>query len=229
MRVHGLTGPHLSAGTVRVVSRRTAAGDVLVTLRAVADCRSLASLNVPGGRYLLVARLTDGGRSVARARLRASSAQTDWGAAVRQDCWQRVAAGGIEVAGVVAEPVPTARSVQLAVRLTSTLATDVQVGAVDVADVSTLEGADTGTLPAGGTLVLRVRRPVGDCPPSSPGGGPHGPLAVDVLQWSVGPVGVDAAATFLTAVPSAVAETVQDAVRRFCGRDIAIGVTPARR
>ena len=217
LRVDGLTGPHLLGSSVRTESRPTARDSSLVTVSAVADCRSPSSLAAPSGRYVLVGRLTGLDGTTTRTRRRVPTSTVDWAAAVRQDCWQRVAARGVAVDDVTATPDPDGRGIGLVVRLTSSLSMAVRVGAVDVADVSTLEAAESGTLPAGGSLVLHVRLPIRDCR--------AGTLLDDsfgiagrpaVLPWSVGPVGGDAAATFVLALPGATTGVVGEARHRFC-------------
>jgi hypothetical protein len=218
LQVSGLAGPYLLGSSVRARSRPTTGDSTLVTVSAVADCRSPASLAARTRRYLLVGRLTrlDGTTTPVRRRVPVST--VDWSAAVRQDCWQRAAARDVAVDDVVTAPDPTAQGIRLTVRLRSSLAMAVRVGAVDVADVSTLEAAEAGTLPAGGSLALHVRQQVRDCR--------AGPLSDSVLEstsagagllWSVGPVGRDAAATFVTVLPAAVTSAVRKAELRFCG------------
>jgi hypothetical protein len=215
LHLRGLTGPYLLSSSVRASTRSASGGASLVTLRAVADCRSPASLGAPTGRYVVVGRLTRFGFTSTRFRSPVPTSPVNWAAAVRQDCWQRVAARGVAVADVVAAPDPTWSGVLLAVHLASSLDMDVRVGAVDVADVSTLEAAETGILPAGGSLVLHVRQPVRHCGAVSlrdlarAGSGPG-------LPWSVGPVDGDAAATFVTMLAKHVTSAIRKSVDRFC-------------
>jgi hypothetical protein len=133
----------------------------------------------------------------------------DWAAAIRQDCWQRVAAAAVTVVGIGAVQHPLGPDVLLDVRLASTLDRDVEVAAIDVADVSTIESADSGLLPAGGSRVVRVRLPVPDCAlgPSPVGSG---------LLWSIGQVGDDTAATFVTPLPAAADAAVLAAAQDRC-------------
>lgn len=204
-----VTGPHLLGSGEWVRSATEPGGSQVVTVSAVADCRSPSALDPAGARYPVMVRTTglDGPSAPSRPRVPASP--VDWAAAIRQDCWQRVAAAGIRVDGVVAAPHQVGRDVLLDVRLTSALDRDVEVAAVDVADVSTIEPADSGLLPAGGSRVVRVRLPVQDCAlgPRPVGSG---------LLWSVGEVGEDAAATFVTAESSAAAAAVLRAVQDRC-------------
>ena len=120
-----------------------------------------------------------------------------------------MAAAGVRVDGIVAAQHPLGRDVLLDVRLASTLDRDVKVAAVDVADVSTIESADSGLLPAGGSRVVQVRLPVPDCAlgPRPVGSG---------LLWSIGEVGDDAAATFVTALPPAADAAVLAAAQDRC-------------
>jgi hypothetical protein len=184
-------------------------GSQVVTVSAVAECRSPSALDPAGARYPVMVRTTGGDGTSARSRPRVPASLVDWAAAIRQDCWQRVAAAGVRVDGVVAAPHQVGRDVLLDVRLTSALDRDVEVAAVDVADVSTIEPADSGLLPAGGSRVVRVRLPVQDCAL-----GPR--LVGSGLLWSVGEVGEDAAATFVTALSSAADAAVLTAVQDRC-------------
>jgi hypothetical protein len=217
LRIDGLSGPYLLGSSVRTSRGSTARDSGRVTVSAVADCRSPSSLEAPAGGYLLEGRLTRLDGTTTRVRRRVATSTVDWSAAVRQDCWQRVAARGVAIDHVVAAPDPSGLGIRLVVRLTSSLVMAVRVGAVDVADVSTLEAAESGTLPPGGSLVLHVRLPIRDCR--------RGPLLDDPLgaagrpalrQWSVGPVGGDAAATFVTGVPDGMTDAVGAARRRLC-------------
>jgi hypothetical protein len=227
VRVLKVTGPFLRGADVRVSgrARNTAAdqsGSEVVTVSGVADCRSLSALDAGGARYPVTVRTTGLDGTAARGRPGVPPSLVDWAAAVRQDCWQRVAAAGVKVTGLVATPHRAGRDVLLDVRLTSSLERDVEVAAVDVADVSTIEPADSGTLPAGGSRVVRVRLPLPEC---SLGLRP----AVGELLWSVGEVGEDAAATFVTALPSTADAAVLVATQESCSPPgTTITVTDAR-
>lgn len=204
-----VTGPHLLGSGVRARSATEPDGSQVVTVSAVADCRSPSALDPGGARYPVTVRTTGLDGPPARSRPRVPTSLVDWAAAIRQDCWQRVAAAGVTVDGVVVAPHQVGRDVLLDVRLTSALDRDVEVGAVDVADVSTIEPADAGLLPARGSRVVRVRLPVQDCAlePRPVGSG---------LLWSVGEVGEDAAATFVTALSSAADAVVMTAAQDRC-------------
>jgi hypothetical protein len=192
----GVSGPHLRGSEVRVRSAPAPDGSQIVTVAAVADCRSPSALEEATARYPVRVRRIGLDGTSARSLLRDPANFVDWAAAIRQDCWQRVAAAGVRVVGIVAGQQPLGRDALLDVRLASTLDRDVEVTAVDVADVSRIEPADSGVLPAGGARVVRVRLPVPDCAlgPRPVGSG---------LLWSIGEVGDDAAATFVTALPPA--------------------------
>lgn len=204
-----VTGPHLLGSGLWVRSDAAPGGSQVVTVSVVADCRSRSALDPADARYPVTVRTTGLDGSSAGSRARVPASLVDWAAAIRQDCWQRVAAAGVRVDGVAAAPHQVGRDVLLDVRLTSALDRDVEVAAVDVADVSTIEPADSGLLPAGGTRVVRVRLPVQDCAlePRLVGSG---------LLWSVGEVDEDAAATFVTALSPAADAAVLTAVQDRC-------------
>jgi hypothetical protein len=191
------------------VRSATEPGGQVVTVSAVADCRSPSALDQAIARYLVIVRTTGLDGASARSLVRVPGSTVDWAAAIRQDCWQRVAAAGVEVDGIVAAQHPLGRDVLLEVRLASTLGRDVEVAAVDVADVSTIESADSGLLPAGGSRVVRVRLPVPDC---ALGPRPVGPG----LVWSIGEVGDAAAATFVTGLRPAADAVVRTAAQNRC-------------
>jgi hypothetical protein len=205
----GVTGPHLRDSEVRVRATAEASGSEIVTVSAVADCRSPSALDESIARYPVRVRTTGLDGTSARSLFRVPASLVDWAAAIRQDCWQRVAAAGVRVDGIVATQHLLGQDVLLDVRLASTLDRDVQVAAVDVADVSTIEPADSGLLPAGGSRVVRVRLPVPDCAlgPRPVGSG---------LLWSIGGLGDDAAATFVTALPPAADAAVLAAAQDRC-------------
>lgn len=205
----GVTGPHLRASEVRARSATEPGGSQVVTVSAVADCRSPSALDQQTARYPVTVRTTGLDGTSARSLLRVPASLVDWAAAIRQDCWQRVAAAGVRVVGIDAAQHPFGRDVLLQVRLASTLGRDVAVAAVDVADVSTIEPADSGLLPAGGSNVVRVRLPMPDCALGSR------PVGAGLL-WSIGEVGKDAAATFVTALPPAADAAVRAAAQNRC-------------
>jgi len=97
--------------------------------------------------------------------------------------------------------------VQLAVRLTSAMPTAVQVRAVDIADVSTVDAADSRVLLPGVPRVVHVRVPVRDCAV---------PPAPQDLTWVVGPPRGDPAATFATPLDPADQRSVTVAAERAC-------------
>ena len=201
----GVTGPYLRGSEVRVRSETEPSGSQVVTVSAVADCRSPSALDQAIGGYPVMVRTTGLDGTSVRSRFRVPASLVDWAAAIRQDCWQRAAAAGVRVERITAAQRPLGRDVLLDVRLASTLDRDVEVAAVDVADVSTIEPADSGLLPAGGSRVVRVRLPVPDCA-----------LADSRLLWSIGAVGDDAAATFVTALPPGADATVRTAAQNRC-------------
>jgi hypothetical protein len=205
----GVTGPHLRASEVRARSATEPGGSQVVTVSAVADCRSPSALDEQTARFPVMVRTTGLDGTSAHNLLRVPASLVDWAAAIRQDCWQRVAAAGVRVLGIVVAQHPFGRDVLLDVRLASTLDRDVEVAAVDVADVSTLEPADSGLLPAGGSNVVRVRLPVPSC---SLGPRPVG----SGLLWSIGEVGDEAAATFVTALPPATDAAARAAAENLC-------------
>jgi hypothetical protein len=107
----------------------------------------------------------------------------------------------------------------LEVSLRSTLAQDVELRVVDIADVATVDAADAGVLPAGSTRAFRVRLPVGDC--AAPG--------LPALQWSVGPVGADPVTVLSTPLDPAPRAGVDAALRRACTPpDTTVTVSAAR-
>jgi hypothetical protein len=209
VRLLGVTGRHLRASEVRTRSATEPAGSQVVTVSAVADCRSPSALDEAVARYPVTVRTTGLDGTSARSLLRVPASSVDWAAAIRQDCWQRVAAAGVRVDSIVAEEHPLGRDVLLEVRLASTLGRDVEVAAVDVADVSTIESADSGLLPAGGSRLVRVRLPMRDC---ALGTRPVG----SGLLWSIGEVGDAAAATFVTGLPPAADAAVRTAAQNRC-------------
>ena len=207
VEVLAVTGPHLREG-MRVRSATGRGGSQVVTVSAVVDCRSPSALDAASARYAVMVRTTGLDGTSTRSRLPVPGSD-DWTAAIRQDCWQRVAAAMVRVDSVVAAPGPVGRDALLDVRLTSTLDRDVKVAAVDVADVSTIEPADSGLLPARGSRLIRVRLQVPDCALR--------PREFDSeLMWSVGGVGEDAAAIFVTALPPSAAAAVVAAARDQC-------------
>ncbi|MDQ1627118.1 MAG: hypothetical protein QOI54_862 [Actinomycetota bacterium] len=231
--VTGVTGPFVGSSEVRRASRR--GGATVFTVSATPDCRSAASLDARGGRYLVVTTRTGTDGRPARARVRLPGSRVDWAAAIRAACWQQLAGHGIEVAAVRAAPDRASRRVVLAVSLHSSLPRDVQVGAIDVADVATLSAADAGILQAGSDAVLHVRWPIEDC--ASPALPPTAYAAdedavdrpVATLAWSVGPAGKDPAALTVTVLSATQLATVRHAVAGVCAPPgTSVRVTAAR-
>jgi hypothetical protein len=170
------------------------------------DCRQVG-LERPPGPYLLAVTRTDvDGRRV-RGQVPDGDSRADWAAAVQQTCWQAAAGTGITVVGVEAVTRPGDTVVDLAVMLRSSLPQDVQVRAVDVADVATLDAADVAVLGREQGRTLHVRVPVTDC--GVPG------LAT-ALRWSVGPVGGDPVIVLTTALGAGDRAEVEAALRRAC-------------
>lgn len=209
--VDRVTGPFFAA------ARDPGGPASVVTVSAVASCADPASLDTTSGPHRVELTVTgvDGRRSH-RSVLVAPS-PVDWAAAVRQDCWQRTAARGIEVVGVQARG-PGTRQLLLTVRLRNTLPRPVQLWAVDIADVDTIDAADTGVLEPGASRAFTVRLPVADCAV------PVLPLPVDRvgtddgadLVWSVGPAGGDPAALFVTRLPAGRLAVLRGALLRAC-------------
>jgi hypothetical protein len=219
--VTGVTGPFVGSSEVRRASRRGSA--TVFTVSATPDCRNAASLDARGGRYLVVTTHTGPDGRPARARVLLPGSRVDWAAAIRAACWEQLAGQGIEVAAVRAAPDRASRRVVLAVSLRSSLPRDVEVGAIDVANVATLSAADAGILHSGSDAVLHVRWPIEDC--ASPALPPTAYVAADedavdrpvaTLAWSVGPPGKDPAALTVTVLSPTQLATVRDAVARVC-------------
>jgi hypothetical protein len=221
--VIGVSGPFVKTSVARAVADPAAAAGTVVTVKAVADCTDAASLDTTTGPYLVaVTRTNSHGRS-ATGRVRVPRSPVDWAAAVRQDCWQRTAARGIVIDAIGAERDPRSHQLVLTVTLHSTIPGEVRVRVIDVADVATLDEADSGTLRAGAERAFRVRWPTVDCslpvlPFSNVSSGTRRGRRIDTpaLAWSIGPVGGDPAALFMTALSPGQITTVRESVRRLC-------------
>jgi hypothetical protein len=92
--------------------------------------------------------------------------------------------------------------------------------AVDIANISTVEAANSRVLLPGGEGLLHVRLPVPDCAvPPSP----------QSLTWIVGPAGEDPAASFVTALRGADQRAITAAARKLCEpRSLRLKVVAAR-
>lgn len=220
--VDGVVGPGIRASGPRGSAGRGGDGRVVA---ALPDCADPLSLDAPASGYALdTSRTGPDGRAV-RERIPAPDGIVDWGSSVRRVCW---AAAGRDLVPVslTAQVVADRTQVALEVGLRNGMGRDVEVRAVDVADVATLDAADAGVVRAGATRTLRVRVPVTGC--SAPVGTP-GPLDVPPgvptsLSWAVGPAGdapVAVAAVRLT--PAQVAAAAR-AVRAACGSGPALAV-----
>jgi hypothetical protein len=221
--VTGFSGPFVKASVARPVAGPAPDAGAVVRVSAIADCTDAASLDATKGPYLMaVTRTNSHGRSV-NERMRVPTSPVNWAAAVRQDCWQRRAARGIVIDGIGAERDPRSQQLVLTVTLRSAIPGDVHVRVIDVADVATLDAADSGTIQAGAEHVFRVRWPIADCslpvlPFSNVSSGTRRGRHIDTpaLAWSIGPVGGDPAALFMTALSPSQLTTVRDSVRRLC-------------
>jgi hypothetical protein len=221
--VTGISGPFVKASVARPVAAPSPVSGAVVTVSAIADCTGAASLDTTKGPYLVtVTRTNSHGRS-ARERVRVPASPVDWAAAVREDCWQRRATRGIVIEGVGAERDAESHQLVLTVTLRSALPEDVHVRVIDVADVATLDAADSGTLRAGAEHAFRVRWPTVDCslpvlPFSNVSSGTRRGRHIDTpaLAWSIGPVGGDPAALFMTSLSPSQLTAVQDSVRLLC-------------
>jgi hypothetical protein len=220
--VHGVTGPFIGRSEGRrVVGSGTGPARLFrVTVRP--DCSDPASLDGTDAAYLVALSRRDSGGTSVSGRIRVASSPVDWGAAIRQDCWQQRAASGIHVEGLTTEVDRRRRLLDLRVSLRSTLPEDIRVRVIDIADVSTIDAADSGTLRSGATHVFVVRWPAADCSSSvlplsrfRPTAEAGGDAAPD-LAWSVGPVGKDPAALVATAFSSRQLSSVGEAVAALC-------------
>ena len=163
--VDGVTGPFVRASTIR---RTPAAGDVgeVFVVSAEPDCSDPASLDAVRSPYLLSMRVAAPNGRSSGGQLHLTGGLVDWDAAVRQDCWQGLMARSLHVEGVRTELHKAARRVDLSVSLRNSSPRGIRVHVIDIADVSTVEAADSGVLSAGAEATLRVRLQIRDC--SSP-------------------------------------------------------------
>jgi hypothetical protein len=206
VRVTRVTGPFLS--TTHSVSEVVGAGPSAVDrVAGTPNCARDASLQAGSGRYPLALTVTGSDGRVTHIRRGAPTSTVDWGSAVREDCWARRARQSVEVTGVTAHAQPAHQLVVLDVRLTSAMPSPVLVRAVDIADVSTVDPADSGVLSPGASRLMRVRVPVPDC---------SIPPAPQKLTWVVGPAGDDPAASFVTVLRTADQRAVTTAVAAMC-------------
>ncbi len=213
--VDGVVGPGIRASG----SRGRAGGDG--DDRAVAalpDCADPRSLDGPASGYALdTTRTGPGGRAV-RERIPVPGGIVDWGSAVRRACW---AAAGRDLVPVslATRVAADGRRVTLDVGLRNGMGRDVEVHAVDVADVATLDAADAGVVATGATRTLRVRVPVTDCARAD---GAPGSMAARSgvpasLPWAVGPVGDAPVAVVAVPLTPAQVAAAARAVRAACG------------
>jgi hypothetical protein len=225
--VTGLTGANVGAASIQTLA--VADGD-RVRVSAVPDCRAESSLDVARHDYrLTMARIGRDGRIV-RGQVRSRGPVPDWAAAIRQACWRSRGATSLQVDDLAAEPRPDDRLVLLRVTLGSSFGRGVQVQAVDIADVDTIDPADTGVIRPGNPLHLDVRLPVGDCSTlSAPLRAEAARLDRPVLTWSIGPAGGEPAALVPTPLDEAAAAAISRATRRTCAPPATnITVTTAR-
>jgi hypothetical protein len=200
--VTGLSGPFIRAAVVR-------ADADLVTVTATPECDSAASLDPAPAPYLLaVSERADRGRSVT-GRLDLPTSPVDWAAAVRRDCWQVLAATRLAVIGLRAEPALAVGPVELQVLLRNRSARSVRVRVLDIADVATVDPADSGVLRPGAQRPFRVRLPIADC---GRGTGSQAPS----LAWSVGPADADPLALLTTGLSPPQIATIQAAAALLC-------------
>lgn len=219
--VHGVTGPFIGHSEGRRVVGSAAGQAQLFRVTVRPDCSDPSSLDRTGASYLVALTRRDSGGRSASGRVRVASSTVDWGAAIRQDCWQQRAAGSIQVDGLVAEADPHRGLLDLRVSLRSTLPADSRVRVIDIANVSTIDAADSGILRAGATHPFHVRWPVADCsspvPPLSTLGAPAlGGGIAPALAWSVGPVRGDPAAVLTTALSRRQLATIHQALAALC-------------
>jgi hypothetical protein len=222
--VAGVTGPFIQTSTVRAAPADVGPYDA-VTVTATPDCSSVASLDAGPAPYeLTIAERDAHGRS-ARGRLGQTDPAVDWDSAVRRDCWQAFAQQSLTVEQVRPTLQPSARRVDLDVLLRNGSDRGVTVQVLDIADVATIDAADSGVVPAGAGRWLRVRLPIRDCSSPvlpltaiEPSAGAAGDAvgAQPALAWSIGPEGTDPLALLNTGLSSPQAALVRDAVLRLC-------------
>jgi hypothetical protein len=207
--VTGLSGPFVDAAAVRRATGRAGTDLDLVTVTATPECDSAASLDAAPAPYLLaVSERADGGHPLT-GRLDLPTSPVDWAAAVRRDCWQVLATTRLAVVGLRASPARAVGRVELHVLLQNRSARSVRVRVVDIADVATIDPADSGVLSPGAQRSFRVRMPIPDC-----GAGAAAP--VPPLVWSVGPADTDPLALLTSGLSPAQTAIVQAAAAQAC-------------
>jgi hypothetical protein len=212
-QVRGIVGPGIRASSARSAGATlTPAREFLVT--AIPDCADPAVLDPGPADYRLdVSRTDDQGRTQT-ARVDVPDAAAAWLAPLRTQCWSVLARAGLTLRGVTAAVDRHHTTVLVTAELANGLGRPATVTAVDVADVSTIDPADTADLPVGATAHLRVRIPVTQC---GSGSRAAAPAVVTSVGWAVGPVGGDPAAVVATPLTPAEQAVVAGAVEQLCG------------
>jgi hypothetical protein len=200
--VNRVVGPLIRSSSG--ASRGGTDGAESLTVTALPDCTSPASLDRPSERYYLDLTRTGFDGRAEGLRIAAPTDLVDWGAALSRECWRQLASLELTPLTVRATVADGGRLVLLDVTLRNGLGRDVQVQVVDVAEAAALDAADSGVLGQGSQRTFSVRLPVPDCAASVP---------TELLSWSVGPVGGDPTAVVSTALSPEQASTVRTAVR----------------
>jgi hypothetical protein len=209
--VSGVEGPGIRAWSVRVVSESATGQRVVVS--AVPDCAETVTLDsAPTDYRLLLSRTDADGRSASGTTATPGTALAD---GVRRTCWTLLGSSEVMPSALDARIDAHLDQLVLSVTMTNASARGVRLGAIDIADVSTIDPADTQVLAAGTSRVIRVRLPSTVCGAVR---APTGLRAVgSTLTWAIGPPSGQVEAVVSTAVPQALRARISEGLDHLCG------------
>ncbi len=225
--VDAVVGPFIGSSAPLAAPAAATATD-LVSVGVTPDCSDPSSLDAVGSPYYLRVIRTEADGHQTTGLVPAASAGGDWAAVIRRYCWARESSRSLTIEHVDARVQPHGHQVLLSVVTRNGLAQDVRLQVVDIADVATLDAADSGLLRPGAMRAFRVRLVVADCltpflalPTLGDGTGGDGTGGTRkggglALSWSVGPGTGDPQATALTALSPDQVARIRRAVRSLC-------------
>jgi hypothetical protein len=215
-----VVGPYIAASSSGAGSSGDGAEQIGVNV--IPDCSQLAVLDLPVQSYFLELAKSGSTGMTSEERIAAPLGRVNWGDAIRRECWRRLAAESLTAERIVPVVDRAAGIIRLDIALRSRFPAHVSVRALDIADVDTLEDADSGVIAPGGLKVVAQRLKVDDCSsptlPLAPRSTFSPKLATPSLSvaWSIGPAGKDPETITTTRLSPAQLAEITTAVQRLC-------------
>jgi len=184
-----------------------------VLVSAVPECADLLTLDSSPTDYRLLLSRTDAdGRSASGTTATPDTALAD---GLRRTCWTLLGSTEVQPSALEWRIDTHLDQLVLSVTMANVSRQGVRLSAVDIADVSTIDPADTQVLAAGTSRVLRVRIPSTVC---SAVMAPTGtPVPGSTLTWAIGSPGGQVEAVVGTPLPRALRARIAAGLDDLCG------------